>query len=54
MGRSLFSAKNVAISWLIGDALLVRSPAGETLIPLDRKGADPEKQALIDFFRSFY
>ena len=54
MGRSLFSKKNIAISWLISDALLVRSPRGEFHLPLDRKSSDPEKQALIDFFHSHY
>jgi phosphoglycerol transferase MdoB-like AlkP superfamily enzyme len=54
MGRSLFSDKGIAISWMPGDKILVRSPKGEFRVSPQGRSSDPEKQAVIDFFRSHY
>lgn len=54
MGRSLFSRKNLALSWTMNDQLLARSPAGEFRIRPDDRDPAPEKRALLDFFRSHY
>jgi len=52
MGRSFFSDKNIAVSWMPGDILLVRSPKGEFRVSPRVREKDPEKQAVVDFFRS--
>jgi len=54
MGRSLFCRKDLALSWALGDLLLVRSPQGERRLRIGSRDPDPEKQALLDFFRSHY
>jgi phosphoglycerol transferase MdoB-like AlkP superfamily enzyme len=54
MGRDLFSRKNLAISWMIGDILLLRSPKRDTRFPVTVKNPDHEQKAMIDFFRSHY
>lgn len=54
MGRSLFSRKNLALSWMLNDLLLVRSPGGESRLRIGDRNSDPRKQALLDFFNSHY
>ena len=54
MGRSLFSRKDLALSWMMGELLLVRSPKGEWRLRIGRRDPDPQKQALLDFFDSHY
>ena len=54
MGRSLFSRKDLALSWMMGDLLLVRSPQGEWRLRIGNRDPDPQKQALLDFFNSHY
>ena len=54
MGRSLFSRKNLAFSWMMGDLLLVRSPDGEYRFRPGDRDLDPQKRALLDFFNSHY
>lgn len=53
MGRSLFSKKNLAISWLHSGNLLLRSPKWKVEVGAT-PDPDPEKQAVVDFFRSQY
>jgi arylsulfatase A-like enzyme len=54
MGRDLFSRKNLAVSWMIGDMLFVRSPEEDAEFSASTNNSDPDKQAMIDFFRSHY
>ena len=54
MGRDLFGKKNIAISWMSEDMLLIRSPGRNRTVNIAAGSSDPEERALIDFFRSHY
>ena len=54
MGRTLFSAKNLAFSWVIGGVGLVRAPDFSLRINLGESQSDPQKQAFAEFFRYYY
>ena len=54
MGRSLFSSKNMAVSWLPSGLLLVRAPGLDLAVRADAEEFDPEQRAVVDFYRSHY
>jgi phosphoglycerol transferase MdoB-like AlkP superfamily enzyme len=54
MGRDLFSDKNIAVSRLFGNKLLITNSENQQITMLNENQPDPVNKAWVDFYSSFY